>query len=414
MDWGELEKRPLATQLGNWIGSRLDDLQVSRRSSKEQQAVGHLLQELGMLRNAATMFQESATSFALYIKGMIVTSRRRADHLHTLKCYEMAEVEDFFADALEAYYERHKPTPEDLTRVGLRDKLDLVPASEPAPRRRTFEGAKQAYRDWEGDETPLASRRAKRPGQKKKAPGKQQQIEERKGSLVMWRSRRPRGSTVFSVATAGMSYDGRSNYVSGIAGNGGDLLVATSYLDLDEQKLRLAYEKSSRILIPGGADIHPSCYGHAEHTRLGYTRPERDRVEYLLASWALEDGKPIMGICRGHQMITAAAGGTLFQDIPSEFDWNVGHGSNDHGINIAPDSQLAAILGTDWIEVNSLHHQATDEVPPGWRAVAWSEDGVIEAIEHPDLPVISVQFHPEMLRTRDKRFNRLFDRFMDL
>ncbi len=113
-------------------------------------------------------------------------------------------------------------------------------------------------------------------------------------------------------------------------------------------------------------------------------------------------------------MITAAAGGTLFQDIPSEFEWDVGHRSNEHEISIAPDSQLAAILGTDWIEVNSLHHQATDEVPPGWRAVAWSEDGVIEAIEHPDLPVVSVQFHPEMLRLHDDRFNRLFDRFMEM
>ncbi len=154
------------------------------------------------------------------------------------------------------------------------------------------------------------------------------------------------------------------------------------------------YRGVTHVLIPGGADIAPGEYG--EKTTWAHpTAPGRDRVELPLARRALADGKPLMGICRGHQVITVAAGGSLHQDI--EHNLGVAHTARQHGIRILPRSRLGRLAGSAaW--VNSYHHQAVKRVPAGWRVVAESLDGmVVEAIEHPRLPVLSVQWHPEVL-----------------
>lgn len=155
------------------------------------------------------------------------------------------------------------------------------------------------------------------------------------------------------------------------------------------------YEKASHILLPGGADIHPSYY----NTRVRFAHPvasRRDPLEYGLATLALADAKPIMGICRGHQMICVVAGGTLHQDIWQ--DTGIEHRSNIHGIVIVSRSRLSRILKTRTCQVNSLHHQAVADVPAGWR-IAATAGGIVESIEHPRLPVISVQWHPEILQS---------------
>jgi putative glutamine amidotransferase len=178
--------------------------------------------------------------------------------------------------------------------------------------------------------------------------------------------------------------------------------------------LRKHYQATSHVFIPGGADMDPQFYGQRPHPKLGFTNASRDRRELELARRALKDKKPLFGICRGHQVITVAAGGTLVQDIGSEIKGGLNHRGTHHWIDIDPHSRLARLLGETRIQVNSLHHQATKEVPPGWKAVAWAPDGVIEAIEpeDPGLPVISVQFHPEMMYQQDPRFARLFEWFM--
>lgn len=161
-----------------------------------------------------------------------------------------------------------------------------------------------------------------------------------------------------------------------------------------DQDWRLAYRRATHVLIPGGADIAPSAYGE-ETTWARPTAPQRDRVELPLAQRTLTEGKPLMGICRGHQVITVAAGGALYQDIGQEL--GVEHTARQHGIRVNPRSRVGQVLGVV-AQVNSFHHQAAKRAPAGWRVVAESLDGaVVEAIECPGLPVLSVQWHPEVL-----------------
>jgi putative glutamine amidotransferase len=194
--------------------------------------------------------------------------------------------------------------------------------------------------------------------------------------------------------------------------HGADVHSASAWVSEDE--LRERYDETSHVYIPGGSDIDPQFYGDNPHPNLGPTNERRDQRELKMVQWALEDDKPTFGICRGHQMITVAAGGTLYQDIPTQVDDAIQHrGGVMHEIEIAEDSRLAALLETTEIEVNSYHHQAVREVPPGWRAVAWAPDGVIEAIEHEEKPVISVQFHPERMYQDDDRFRGLYHWFLN-
>jgi putative glutamine amidotransferase len=160
------------------------------------------------------------------------------------------------------------------------------------------------------------------------------------------------------------------------------------------EKWEKAYRRATHVLIPGGADIHPREYDE-RNLWANPSAPERDAIELPLARQALTDAKPLMGICRGHQVITVAAGGSLHQDI--ERNLGVAHTARQHGIRVLPRSRLGRLTGSAaW--VNSYHHQAVKRVPAGWRVVAESLDGmVVEAIEHPRLPVLSVQWHPEVL-----------------
>lgn len=159
-------------------------------------------------------------------------------------------------------------------------------------------------------------------------------------------------------------------------------------------KLESDYRYATHLLLTGGADIHPNYYNQrVTHARP--VEPERDAAEILLADAALIDRKPIMGICRGHQMIAVAAGGTLYQDIHADF--SVKHEDNHHFVRARKGTRLNAILKSSVGLVNSYHHQAVAYVPRGWYVAAHAPDGVIESIEHPTLPALSVQWHPEAL-----------------
>lgn len=172
--------------------------------------------------------------------------------------------------------------------------------------------------------------------------------------------------------------------------------------------LRAAYDRASHLLTPGGADIDPALYG-AVITWAAPLSPHRDEIEAQLVGWALAEAKPLLGICRGHQMIAAVAGGTLYQDLEAEA--GVPHKLPAHRVRLDTRSRLGKLLG-GWGHVNSYHHQAVATPPPGWRVVAEGFDGVVEAIEHPTLPVLSVQWHPESLH--DAGAHRLFAHFLAL
>lgn len=168
------------------------------------------------------------------------------------------------------------------------------------------------------------------------------------------------------------------------------------------------------LLLSGGGDIHPSCYGRDLHPRTADIDTARDELELRLVREALAAGMPILGICRGAQVLGVALGGTLVQDIPSETPSPQKHSEGAcHRVRVAKASRLWGILGCERPEVNSFHHQANDSPGDGARAVAWAEDDVVEAIEaNGDGFVIGVQWHPERMCDRDEAQRRLFTAFL--
>jgi putative glutamine amidotransferase len=192
----------------------------------------------------------------------------------------------------------------------------------------------------------------------------------------------------------------------------------------DEEVLRALFERLDGLLISGGGDIDPSRYGEAPLPGLGTTDPLRDNVEIPLARWAIEEGKPLLGICRGVQVINVTLGGTLYQDIPSQIKTGLVHDSSftrqdwtymAHDLRLDPDSKLAQIFGTTSFSTNSLHHQSLKDLGQGIRAVGWAPDGVVEAVEGNNGHfLVGVQCHPEALQgAADPRWQALFREFVE-
>jgi len=158
------------------------------------------------------------------------------------------------------------------------------------------------------------------------------------------------------------------------------------------------------LLLSGGPDIDPSAYGHEPARCLGPTEPELDAFELTLARAADRRGIPILAICRGAQLFNVSRGGTLHQHLPDVVGHEIQHRQPEpadrltHAVTLAPDSRLAELLDWQAGEVNSLHHQAVDEVGASLRVAARAPDGTIEALEAPDRPfAIAVQWHTECL-----------------
>lgn len=156
------------------------------------------------------------------------------------------------------------------------------------------------------------------------------------------------------------------------------------------------------ILLSGGGDIHPKFYGEQKRTETGNINTARDQVELKLISMALASNWPILGICRGHQMLNVALGGTLIQDIPAESPSEIQHQAEGifpaHMIIPESGSKLSQILKQNCIQVNSRHHQAIQKLAANLRVTARASDGLIEGIELPEHRFfIGVQWHPENL-----------------
>lgn len=192
-------------------------------------------------------------------------------------------------------------------------------------------------------------------------------------------------------------------------------------LGLDVPALEAVYRSLDGLLLPGGDDVAPERYGEEPHAHLGAVDAAHDELELTLAAWALRDDLPVLGICRGVQVLAVAAGGSLYQDIPSQLGLPPGHGGRGmardrltHDIEIAPGSALGAAIGDGTIGVNSFHHQAVRAVPAGFRVSATSTDGIIEGIESPGHRfAVGVQCHPEGLwQTTGPRFAGLFRAFI--
>jgi len=170
------------------------------------------------------------------------------------------------------------------------------------------------------------------------------------------------------------------------------------------------------VLLSGGVDLDPVLFGQAPHPKLGQVNRRRDDFELALTRAALRQDLPILAICRGHQVLNVATGGTLIQDIPSLVKGANVHDARGprwrraHRVELEPQSRLREILGQDTIPVNSFHHQAVDRLGEGLVVSARSpEDGVVEGIEMPTRRfVVAVQWHPERMADRHPEQLALF------
>jgi putative glutamine amidotransferase len=183
------------------------------------------------------------------------------------------------------------------------------------------------------------------------------------------------------------------------------------------EALERIFSSLDGILFPGGRDVHPSRYDQEPHPSVTVDEP-LDALELTLARWATEREVTTLGICRGQQLLNVALDGTLIQDLPTH---GIQHPQSDashradlaHEIAVQPGSRLAAIFGATDFRVNSFHHQAVDRPGRGLKAVGWSPDGVIEAMESTEHPwLLAVQFHPENLVAGHEPSRRLFEAFV--
>ena len=169
------------------------------------------------------------------------------------------------------------------------------------------------------------------------------------------------------------------------------------------------------LVIPGGADVDPQFYGEKKSPLCFGVDPELDAWEIDLAKRFAAAGKPILGICRGCQVLNVAFGGTLVQHITSEVKHSSMTGDMVHPTRAAEGSWLAQIYGSCEVTTNSAHHQCVKDIAPGFAAVQHAEDGIIESIVHRELPIWAVQWHPERmsyaLRREDTVNGELIFRF---
>lgn len=179
------------------------------------------------------------------------------------------------------------------------------------------------------------------------------------------------------------------------------------------------HELMGALLLPGGEDVNPLIYNEKKSPYTESIDYDRDTIDFKLLDVAQKKGVPVLGICRGMQMINIYFGGSLFQDIKKEFSTLVEHNNQDthsrdyqaHSIRMDSSSKLYSMLKVDNSRVNGLHHQGIHELGRGLVATAWADDGLIEAIEKPDHPFfIGVQWHPEELV--ENMWELLFNQFV--
>lgn len=205
-------------------------------------------------------------------------------------------------------------------------------------------------------------------------------------------------------------------YVRAIEDSGGVALMLPPILS--EDSMREVFSRLDGIVFSGGGDINPSIYEEPPHSTLWGLSDDRDRVELKLARWAAHHEKPLLGICRGTQVLNIALGGTLIQDIPSEVPDALEHSFDDatvardyiaHPVRVVEGSLLRKVLQSEIVPVNSWHHQALKRIAPDLKVVALAPDGIVEAVEiQAHRFAIGVQWHPEWLYTNHPEMKRLF------
>lgn len=203
------------------------------------------------------------------------------------------------------------------------------------------------------------------------------------------------------------------DYVSSVISAGAVPLMIP--MDATEENLRQILELVDGMIFSGGHDIAPIRYGEEPHQKLQEICPERDDFDFLLYRLAKEHSLPILGICRGFQLMNVSEGGKLYQDLSlkntESLKHSQGHGPSvpTHTVKVESGSKFYKILGKEEIRVNSFHHQAVKSTSENVAISGKALDNVVEAIELKNYPFgLGVQFHPEMLQAKEEDMKKIF------
>ena len=209
-------------------------------------------------------------------------------------------------------------------------------------------------------------------------------------------------------------------YIRAVQAAGGIPLLLTPHFTPEVQAA--LWQRLDGLVLTGGGDIEPVRFGEARHPAVDDVSPARDELEIGLTQRAVADEVPLFAICRGVQVLNVALGGTLVQDLPSEWPDALAHSQKaprhepSHAVKVMGEgTRLGRVLGALEIEVNSMHHQAIKRLGEGLREVAWAPDGVIEGVEMAGEKrfVLGVQWHPEELVGHDQAARNLFAAIVD-
>ena len=188
------------------------------------------------------------------------------------------------------------------------------------------------------------------------------------------------------------------DYSAQVTAAGGLPVMLTSAAPIDGLADRL-----DGLVLTGGSDVAPARYGAEEDPNLGVVEPERDEFELALLGAMAAAGRPVLGICRGLQVINIWAGGTLHQHVPDHLQLDRPPAERVHDVKVDPATPFGRRYPGE-ISVNTYHHQAIDELGGGLVVVGRAPDGIIEMIEHEHHPMVAVQWHPELLDDLDPAF----------
>ncbi|MFQ6860217.1 MAG: gamma-glutamyl-gamma-aminobutyrate hydrolase family protein [Beduini sp.] len=206
------------------------------------------------------------------------------------------------------------------------------------------------------------------------------------------------------------------NYIDAVVASGHSPLILP--IMQDEEAIEAALRVCDGLIMTGGVDINPLYYNQPVHRLCGELDDERDTYEKKVMDKATMLDMPILGICRGNQMINVYFGGTLYQDVTLKDQNVIQHtqqGSRGKGcqfIDIEEGSLLYSVLGKR-AYVNSYHHQAVDQIAPQFKVTATAVDGIIEGIEHVSKKIYGVQFHPEVTHYEDELMLGIFKEFIN-
>lgn len=202
------------------------------------------------------------------------------------------------------------------------------------------------------------------------------------------------------------------DYVDSVIQNGGIPYIIPFNEDPDITAAQVA--NVDGLILSGGHDIDPRLYGEESLQKIGMIWPERDRFDMRLLSGAEGHHIPVLGICRGAQLINVAHGGSLYQDLSYRQEQTLKHNQGHtptlatQTADISAGSYLAKLFKENEISINSFHHQLIKKLGKDLTISAQARDGVVEAFENTDASIIGVQWHPEMLHRNFKIMNRLF------